>query len=81
MYHMKTICTLALCAWTATGVGTAATDVEQCHEMIRHALESNNPDTRKSAVVALSLAATDTLLLKELAGMLEDKDVEVRVAV
>ena len=78
---MKTICTLALCAWAATAVGAAATDAEQCHEMLRHALESGNPDTRKSAVVALSLAATDTRLLNELAGMLEDKDVEVRFAV
>jgi HEAT repeat protein len=78
---MKIIYTLALCAWAATAVGAAATDADQCHEMLRHALESKNPDTRQAGVVALSLAATDTGLLNELAGMLEDKDVQVRVAV
>jgi HEAT repeat protein len=52
-----------------------------CRDLIQQALDSKNPDTRKSAVVALSLGATDNAMLKQLAAMLDDKDVEVRVAV
>jgi HEAT repeat protein len=74
---MKAIWMLAAFAWAAL----AATDAGQCNEMLQHALESKNPDTRKSAVVALSLAANDNPLLDKLAGMLDDKDVPVRVAV
>ena len=74
---MKAICMLAAFVWAAH----AATDAVQCHDLLQHALESKNPDTRKSAVVALSLAANDNPLLNQLAGMLDDKDVQVRVAV
>ncbi|HUK18327.1 MAG TPA: HEAT repeat domain-containing protein [Bryobacteraceae bacterium] len=74
---MKAIWMLAAFAWAAP----AATDAGQCNEMLQQALESKNPDTRKSAVVALSLAANDNPLLDKLAGMLDDKDVPVRVAV
>jgi len=62
-------------------VAAAATDAEKCHDMLQQALSSKNPDTRKSGVVALSLAANDNPLLAELAGMLDDKDVQVRIAV
>jgi HEAT repeat protein len=78
---MRIFCTLAFCASAATAVGAAATNADQCHDMLLQALGSKNPDTRKAAVVALSLAATDARLLNELAGMLKDKDVQVRVAV
>jgi HEAT repeat protein len=60
--------------------GSAATD-KQCTEMLQHALESKNPETRKQAVVALSLASSQGPLFAQLEQMLEDKDVEVRVAV
>ncbi|HEY2017741.1 MAG TPA: HEAT repeat domain-containing protein [Bryobacteraceae bacterium] len=59
---------------------SAATDA-QCTELLRHALESRNPDTRKQAVVALSLAAGRDPMQSSLEGMLQDKDVEVRLAV
>ena len=74
---MKTIWTLAAFAWAAS----AAVEPSQCHDLLQHALTSKNPDTRKSAVVALSLAANDNPLLGQLAGMLDDKDVPVREAV
>jgi HEAT repeat protein len=48
--------------------------------MLRQALENKNPDTRKQAVVALSLAATRDSAYAKLEGMLKDKDVEVRLA-
>jgi len=77
---MRMFYTLAICASAAAAVAAAAVSADQCHDMLLQALGSKNPDTRKAAVVALSLAATDTELLNELAGMLDDKDVEVRVA-
>lgn len=53
----------------------------QCNEMLEHALSARNPDTRKQAVIALSLASDRGPLLAMLLGMTDDKDVPVRVAV
>ena len=70
-------------AFTLAGVlasrGWAATDAE-CNKMLEQALADKNPDTRMQAVVALSLAATREPVLSRLAGMLQDRDVPVRVA-
>jgi HEAT repeat protein len=60
--------------------GKAATQA-QCTELLRRGLEDKNPETRKQAVVALSLAAQRGPLLARLEEMLRDKDVEVRQAV
>jgi HEAT repeat protein len=60
--------------------GSAATDA-QCAELLQHALEAKNPETRKQAVVALSLASSQGPLFDQLEQMLQDKDVEVRQAV
>jgi len=62
------------------GPGRAATEA-QCSEILQHALEGRNPDTRKLAVVALSLAPGNGPLFETLRQMLHDKDVEVRQAV
>jgi HEAT repeat protein len=48
--------------------------------ILNEALASKNPDTRKQAVAALSLAASSQAYLSRLIEMLNDKDVEVRVA-
>jgi HEAT repeat protein len=48
--------------------------------ILKEALANRNPDTRKQAVAALSLAASRTPYLSRLIGMLDDKDAEVRVA-
>lgn len=64
---------LATCGWAATEA--------QCSEILQGALESKNPETRKQAVVALSLASERGPLFEQLEGMLQDKDVEVRQAV
>ena len=58
----------------------AASD-QQCNEILQHALTARNPDTRKQAVVALSLAANRGPLVTTLEKMLEDKDMEVKLAV
>ena len=60
--------------------GLAATDA-QCSGILQHALDAGNPETRKQAVVALSLASGHGPLFDQLARMLQDKDVEVRLAV
>jgi len=61
------------------GSGAAATE-EQCNEMLKQGLVDKNPDTRKQAVAALSLAATRGPVFGQLQGMLDDQDVEVRIA-
>lgn len=52
----------------------------QCREILDTALKDKNPDTRKMAVQALSLAGTGEPFATWLEGALEDKDVEVRLA-
>src|ERR1022692_1013800 len=60
--------------------GLAATEA-QCSEILQRALSARNPETRKRAVIALSLAAGRGPLFDQLEQMLQDKDVEVRQAV
>jgi HEAT repeat protein len=60
--------------------GWAATDAE-CIEILQHALDSGNPETRQQAVAALSLSSGRGPLFNQLERMLEDKDVGVRQAV
>ena len=59
---------------------SAATDA-QCNDILQKALEAKNPETRQQAVIALSLAAVQGPMLKQLLGMMADKDVQVRLAV
>jgi HEAT repeat protein len=58
----------------------AASTNDRCEDLLRQALENKNPDTRKQAVVALSLAATRDPVFARLEGVLQDQDVEVRLA-
>jgi len=67
-------------AATLASRGSAATDA-QCSEILQRALNARNPETRKQAVAALSLAAGRGPLFDQLEQMLQDKDVEVRQAV
>jgi hypothetical protein len=76
---MRWIVILSMAAALAAR-GSAATDA-QCSEILQRALEARNPETRKQAVVALSLAAGSGPLFDQLKQMLQDKDVEVRQAV
>ena len=72
--------TLALALAAVEGVNAANDLNDRCNDLLRQALENKNPDTRKQAVAALSLAATDEPAFGKLEGMLQDKDVEVREA-
>src|SRR5260370_11528663 len=53
---------------------------EQSRAILDKALKESNPDTRKQAVIALSLAGTGEPFLSQLESMLDDKDVQVRLA-
>src|ERR1017187_4432555 len=53
----------------------------QCSGILQRALHARNPETRKQAVVALSLAYGSGPLFDQLEQMLQDKDVVVRQAV
>ena len=69
---------------TAPPVGLSASLLEEALESLEVTLDAGlkdkNPDTRKEAVVALSLAGTGDPFASWLEAMLSDKDVEVRVA-
>ncbi len=53
---------------------------ERADSYLDDALQDKNPDTRKSAVEALSLVGARVPYLGKLSSMLDDKDVEVRLA-
>ena len=71
---------LAFATLPLAGQTQLPTDV-QCTDILQAALSSHNPDTRKQAVVALSLASDHGPLLSLLIAIADDKDVPVRLAV
>ena len=72
---------LLLPALSAAQGNDAAATKDQCTKIIDDALHDKNPDTRKTAVIALSLAPASDHWVGLLDGMLDDKDVPVRLAV
>jgi len=54
---------------------------DTCNKIVDEALHDKNPDTRKQAVIALSLANASDHWVGVLDGMLSDNDVPVRIAV
>jgi len=53
---------------------------DRAEGLLNDSLMDKNPDTRKQAVQALSLAGTREPYLSQVKSMLDDKDVEVRLA-
>lgn len=53
---------------------------QQCQDILGKALQDKNPDTRKQAAIALSLGGSTEPFPSELEALLDDKDVEVRLA-
>lgn len=65
----------------ATAKAPASGDSDQrCQDILGKALKDKNPDTRKQAAIALSLAGSTEPFPSELEALLDDKDVEVRLA-
>ena len=52
----------------------------KANSILEEALQDKNPNTRKQAVIALSLAASREPFLSQLESRLADKDVQVRIA-
>ena len=59
---------------------TPSATEDQSRAILDKALKERNPDTRKQAVIALSLIGPRDPFLVQLESMLDDKDVEVRLA-
>ena len=53
---------------------------QQCQDILDKALKDKNPDTRKQAAIALSLVGSTEPYPSQLESLLDDKDVEVRLA-
>ncbi len=53
---------------------------QQCQDILQKALKDKNPDTRKQAAIALSLVGSTEPYPSQLESLLDDKDVEVRLA-
>lgn len=76
----RIFCLSLLIAVAATGQKPNQAILDRCNAVLSDALADKNPDTRKQAVVALSLAGTGEPHRTQLEEMLDDKDVEVRQA-
>jgi len=77
---------LALLLWPAilmcqtTPAPASGGRAQECQDILDKALQDKNPDTRKQAAIALSLAGSIEPFPSELEALLDDKDVEVRLA-
>ena len=59
---------------------TTVSNADRARAFLDDSLKDHNPDTRKHAVQALGLVSPREPYLSQLEGMLDDKDVEVRLA-
>jgi hypothetical protein len=57
-----------------------ASSPERARDLLESSLKDKNPETRTHAVESLGLASATEPWLSELAAMIDDKDVEVRLA-
>jgi len=75
----KRLALLVLCSLTA--LGQTNPKEKASRDVLDKALVDKNPDTRRQAVIALSLVGSVDPYPSDLQSMLADKDVEVRLAV
>jgi len=76
---------IAICQTAQAPVAPPATPApssrhQQCQDILDKALQDKNPDTRKQAAIALSLVGSIEPYPSQLESLLDDKDVEVRLA-
>ncbi len=71
---------LAACCAAIAPCQTPNPIEKECRDILDRGLKDKNPDTRKQATIALSLVGAAATLPMELESMLDDKDVEVRLA-
>jgi HEAT repeat protein len=72
---------MVLTTTLALGQMKPSDTVQRCRSMLDDAAQDKNPDVRKNAAEALSLVGVKDGALESLAPMLDDHDVQVRVAV
>lgn len=65
---------------SASPTSTPLPDGERAQQILRESLADKNPDTRRHAVQALGLIGPREPYASQLRAMLDDKDVEVRLA-
>jgi HEAT repeat protein len=65
---------------TPESLHPSALNQDRARSLLENSLKEKNPDTRKHAVQALGLVSPREPYLSQLESMLEDKDVEVRLA-
>ena len=63
-----------------TADSVTASNQDRARSFLEDSLKDKNPDTRKHAVQSLGLVSAQEPYLSELEAMLDDKDVEVRLA-
>jgi HEAT repeat protein len=73
---------IAICQTAHAPAGSPAPSNrdQECRDILDKALKDKNPDTRKQAAIALSLAGSREPYPSDLESLLDDKDVEVRLA-
>lgn len=73
---------MAICQTTQAPVTPPAPTArdQQCQDILEKALKDKNPDTRQQAAIALSLVGSTEPYPSRLEALLDDKDVEVRLA-
>jgi HEAT repeat protein len=71
---------LFVCLLAAFAFGQTPPTADRCRDMLDRGLSARNPDTRKQAVLALSIGGAREPFLSMLEAMLNDKDVEVRLS-
>ena len=73
---------IAICQTAPSAAQAPASEgrAQQCQDILAKALQDKNPDTRKQAAIALSLGGSTEPFPSELEALLDDKDVEVRLA-
>jgi HEAT repeat protein len=72
---------IAVCQTTQAPAAPPAPDRnKQCQDILDKALKDKNPETRKQAAIALSLVGSIEPYPSQLESLLDDKDVEVRLA-
>jgi HEAT repeat protein len=64
----------------SVGASVAQSTQDRARSLLDNSLKDRNPDTRKHAVESLGLVSPTEPYLSQLEAMLEDKDVEVRLA-
>ena len=76
----KILLLLLFSTWSASLPAAVSPQQTQAHDVLDKALQDKNPDIRRQAVIALSLAGSVDPYPSDLQSMISDKDVEVRVA-